>query len=270
MIVYPNPKINIGLYVTKKRFDGFHNIETVLYPVYNKKDKLSVEFLREGGTEVIVENNTLWIEKEKNLCYKAWLLLKNDYFIPEVRINLAKNIPIGAGLGGGSADAAFTLLTLNKICDLRLSVGKLKQYAQKLGSDVPFFIENSPVFAHGRGEIMENIELDLSHKVITIIKPDFSISTAEAYRNTVPKKAPVDLREIIRKPVYKWKDCIENDFEKILFPKYPLLEEIKKALYENGAEYASLSGSGSALYAIANQRISLSSTRYSKINFIHL
>ena len=255
MLVHPNPKINIGLYITEKRTDGFHNIETVFYPVHDKKDRLSIELLSEGDTEVILENNAPQIEKEKNLCYRAWLLLKNDCFVPNVRIMLTKNIPIGAGLGGGSADAAFTLVTLNKMCNLGLSVEKLKQYAQKLGSDVPFFIENRPIFAHGRGEIMENIELDLSHKVITIIKPPFSISTAEAYNGAIPKKAPIDLKKAIQKPVHEWKNYIENDFEKILFPKYPFLKEIKEGLYENGAEYASLSGSGSALYAISDNII---------------
>ena len=259
MVVYPNPKINIGLYITQKRYDGFHNIETVFYPVYNKEDILSIELLSEGDTEVILENSLQPIETETNLCYRAWLLLKNDYFIPKVRIHLTKNIPLGAGLGGGSSDAAFTLRTLNEMCNLGLSVIQLKQYAQKLGSDVPFFIENRPVFAHGRGELMKNIALDLSHRVITVIKPHLSISTAEAYANAVPKKAPINLREAIQKPVHEWKDCIENDFEKILFPKYPLLKEIKEALYEHGAEYASLSGSGSALYAIAEKKIEIHS-----------
>ena len=261
MIVYPNPKINIGLYITEKRNDGFHNLETIFYPIQNKKDKLSIELLSEGSTEVIVENSPQQIERDSNLCYKAWLLLKNDYNIPEIRIRLTKNIPIGAGLGGGSADAAFTLQILSKMCNLSLSVEKMKNYAQKLGSDVPFFIENRPVFAYCRGEMMENIELDLSHKVITIIKPHLSISTAEAYAGAMPKKAPSDLRQMIRKPVHEWKDCIENDFEKILFPKYPLLKEIKEALYKNGAEYASLSGSGSALYAISDRKIEINSVK---------
>jgi len=223
MVIYPNPKINIGLYITEKRNDGFHNIETIFYPIHNKKDELSIELLSEGNTEVIVENSSQQIERDANLCYKAWLLLKNDYNIPEIRIILTKNIPIGAGLGGGSADAAFTLQALNKMCNLGLSVEKMKKHAQKLGSDVPFFIENRPVFACMRGEMMENIELDLSHKVITVIKPNLSISTASVYAESMPKKAPTDLRQMIQKPVHEWKDCIENDSEKILFPKYPLL-----------------------------------------------
>ena len=259
MIIHPNPKINIGLYIIQKRTDHFHNIETIFYPIHNKKDKLHIELLPEGNTEVMIENITPQIKMKTNLCYKAWLLLKKDHSIPNVRIMVTKNIPVGAGLGGGSADAAFTLLTLNKMCNLNLSVKILKNYAQKLGSDVSFFIENRPVFAHGRGEIMENIELDLSHKVITVIKPHFSISTAEAYLESLPKKAPINLKMAIQKPVHEWKDYIENDFEKILFPKYPLLKEIKEALYENGAEYASLSGSGSSLYAISDQKITLNS-----------
>ena len=259
MVLYPNPKINIGLYITEKRTDGFHNIETVFYPIHNKKDRLSIELLQGGDTEVILEDAAWQIEQETNLCYKAWLLLKSDYSIPNVRMMLTKNIPVGAGLGGGSADAAFTLTALNTMCHLGLSAEELKQYARKLGSDVPFFIENSPVFAHGRGELMENIALDLSHKVITVIKPNLSISTAEAYANAVPKSAPINLREVIQKPVCEWKDCIENDFEKILFHRYPLLKEIKDAFYENGAEYASLSGSGSALYAIAEEKIEIHS-----------
>lgn len=259
MVIYPNPKINIGLYITEKREDGFHNIETIFYPIHNKRDTLSIELLSEGSTEIMVENVEQPIDTKDNLCYKAWLLLKNDHNIPEAQIKLLKNIPIGAGLGGGSADAAFTLLSLNTMCDLKLSVEELKIYALKLGSDVPFFVENRAVFAHGRGEIMEIIDLNLAEKVITVVKPHLYISTAEAYAKAMPRKAPIDLREVIVKPVEEWKNCIENDFEKILFPKYPLLKEIKEAFYENGADYASLSGSGSALYAISDRKIELSS-----------
>lgn len=257
MISFPHPKINIGLYITNRRADGFHDLETIFYPVENKKDTLEIELLERGVTAVMTTPSTLQIEPEENLCFRAYSLLKKKFLLPEVKITLTKEIPIGAGLGGGSADAAFTLKMLNEMFALGLSKAELKEYAIALGSDVPFFIENRPVFATGRGEIMEPISLDLSHKVITIVKPDIFISTKEAYANVTPKPASFDLRKIDQLPIQEWRAVIKNDFEETIFKKHPLLQAIKEELYRKGADYSSLSGSGSALYAIADHEIEI-------------
>lgn len=250
MIAFPNPKINIGLYVTKKRTDGFHEIETIFYPVDYKKDKLKIELSKDGSTTMVIDPSSLVIERDDNLCYKAYSLLKKEFFLPEVKISLTKEIPLGAGLGGGSSDAAFTLMLLNKMFNLNISKPDLIKYAEKLGSDVPFFIENSPVFATGKGEIMEPISLDLSNKEIMIVKPDISISTKEAYSGITPKPPPFNLRDINLLPLSDWRYVIRNDFEETVFQKYPQLKEIKDNLYIQGADYVSMTGSGSAIYAI--------------------
>ncbi|MDR3046011.1 MAG: 4-(cytidine 5'-diphospho)-2-C-methyl-D-erythritol kinase [Bacteroidales bacterium] len=254
MISYPNPKINIGLLITEKRVDGFHNLETIFYPIDHKKDTLVIEQLKEEKTMLTVENFPLTGGVESNLCIKAYRLLQTDFNLPEVEIHLNKQIPVGAGLGGGSADAAFTLCMLNELFNLHLSEEKLQQYAARLGSDVPFFIQNRPMYAYGRGELMEPIALDLSHKVITVITPDIAISTAEAYAGVKPKPATIDLRQAIQMPISEWKNLIVNDFEETIFKKQPLLREIKEDLYKKGADYASLSGSGSSIFAIGDQK----------------
>jgi 4-diphosphocytidyl-2-C-methyl-D-erythritol kinase len=252
MIAHPNPKINIGLYITEKRPDGFHNLETIFYPIENKKDKIEIELAEDAKTTLLVYPDNLTANPEENLCMKAYRLLEREYKVPFLTITLHKEIPTGAGLGGGSSDAAFVLKMVNEIAGLNLRNDELKNYAVRLGSDVPFFIENQPVFATGRGEITEPISLDLNHKTITIVKPPFSISTAEAYRNIIPKKSPINLREAIRQPVEMWKELIVNDFEEPLFKLYPKLAQIKQELYDAGSEYVSLSGSGSAIYAITS------------------
>lgn len=252
MITYPNIKINIGLNITRKRSDGFHDLETIFYPVDNKKDKLEINISKTGTLSLKILNNDLISCNDDNLCLKAYHLIKAQYDIPAVDIVLTKNIPVGAGLGGGSSDAAFTLRMLNDLFDLHLSEKKLKEYASQLGSDVAFFIDNKPAFATGRGEILEPIELDLSRKVISVITPDIAISTAEAYSAVLPEEPEISLKELIKLPLSEWKNHIVNDFEKSVFQKYPQLKEIKDELYRKGADYASLSGSGSSLYAIAD------------------
>ena len=167
-----------------------------------------------------------------------------------MEIKLTKNIPFGAGLGGGSADAAFALKMYNELFQLQLSTSELQNLAAQLGSDTAFFVENSPVYATGRGEIMTPINLDLSDYKIEVIKPDFSISTKEAYAGVHPRQPEVSLNELIQKPISEWKHCIHNDFEDTLFVKYPQLQEIKDDFYARGAVYASMSGSGSAVYGL--------------------
>lgn len=254
MVNFPNAKINIGLNIIEKRSDGFHNIESIFYPI-QCCDVL--EILPSKTTNFKSSGIEIPGSTDGNLCLKAYNLLKVDFDILPVDIHLLKAIPIGAGLGGGSADGAFTLKLLNEINKLNLSTFQLENYAKKLGSDCAFFIENIPKYCFGKGDEFEEIELDLSGKYLVLINPNIHISTAEAYAGIIPKKPEKSIRELVKKPITDWKDSIENDFEKSLFPKYPILEEIKQKLYRLGAEYASMTGSGSTLYGIFESEFGL-------------
>ncbi|MDR1758365.1 MAG: 4-(cytidine 5'-diphospho)-2-C-methyl-D-erythritol kinase [Bacteroidales bacterium] len=256
MITYPHAKINIGLYITRLREDGYHDLETIFYPVCNEKDKLEIDILKQGDTRIEI-NGIAVPSGSLNLCLKAYNLLRADYKLSPVRIKLHKNIPVGAGLGGGSADAAFTLKMLNHLFQLNLSILVLEQYALKIGSDVPFFIRDVPAFATSRGECLLPISLDLSSWKISLVHPPLSISTQNAFAEIKPRPATFDLKQITRYPVEDWKNFVHNDFEKTVFARYPLLQQIKEQLYAKGAVYASLSGSGSSLFAIAHEKIEL-------------
>ncbi|MDP4266571.1 MAG: 4-(cytidine 5'-diphospho)-2-C-methyl-D-erythritol kinase [Bacteroidota bacterium] len=252
MLVYPNCKINFGLYITDKRSDGFHNLQTVFYPV-NLCDTLEVNEIPDSGDKVKFTQTGIALDcdNKSNICIKAYDLLNSDFNLPPVTIRLHKNIPSGAGLGGGSSDAAYTLKCLNLIFNLGLTDENLENYAKKLGSDCAFFIRNKPVYATGRGDQFINIELSsLKDLHIVIIKPKVHISTIEAYKNIKPSIPTVSLREQIKKPVEVWKSTIGNDFENYVFTKHPEVENIKKFLYSKGAIFASMSGSGSAVFGI--------------------
>ena len=249
MITRPNFKINLGLHIVSKRADGFHELQTVFYPVHTLCDELEINRI-EKGVKLSVRNVDNLCADEDNLCVKAFRLLQRQFDIDGVEIKLTKNIPFGAGLGGGSADAAFALKMYNELFQLQLSSMELRDLAAQLGSDTAFFIENRPVYATGRGEIMTPIDLDLSAYKIEMIKPDFSISTKEAYSGVRPQQPAVSLNEQIKRPITEWKQCIHNDFEDSLFPKYPALQKIKDDFYARGTVYASMSGSGSAVYGI--------------------
>lgn len=249
MITYPNFKINIGLNIVAKRADGFHDLQTVFYPVDTLKDELEINRIDKGVQLSVFRVDNL-CATEDNLCVKAFRLLQKLFDIDGVEIKLTKNIPFGAGLGGGSADAAFALRMYNELFQLQLSTNELQNLAAQLGSDTAFFIENRPVYATGRGEIMTPINMDLSDYKIEVIKPDFSISTKEAYAGVHPQQPEISLNDLIQKPISEWKHCIRNDFEDTLFVKYPQLQEIKDDFYARGAMYASMSGSGSAVYGI--------------------
>ena len=248
-------KINLGLYVTEKRPDGFHNLETVFYPVDNLCDTIEMD----AADEVIFEmtGGDFTADAEKNLCVKAFRLLQEKYHLPGATIRLEKKIPSGAGLGGGSSDAATVLKLTKNIFNLQISNNLLKEYAATLGSDVAFFIDNVPSYATGKGEILTPIPVDLSQKVISVFKPDVSVSTAEAYALVTPLSGRPFLKNLIREPIERWKYLIVNDFEKSVFQKFPILANIKNKYYELGADYAAMSGSGSALYAIADTPIQL-------------
>ncbi len=247
MVTFPNVKINLGLNILKKRADGFHDIESCFYPV-NWCDALEIipsSKLTFRSFGIDIPGNP-----EENLCLKAYHLLKKDFDIPPVEIILLKNVPIGAGLGGGSSDASFTLKTLNEIFSLSLSNEQLRRYASQLGSDCPFFINNQPVIASGTGTTFSDSSIQLSGKHITIIYPNIHVSTKEAYANVQPNDQTIPIEKLISAPIEAWRNELKNDFELSLFPKYPQLQELKDLLYDKGARYASMTGSGSAVYGI--------------------
>jgi len=249
MVCFPNCKINIGLYITSKRADGYHNLETVFYPVRQLTDVLEVVPATE--TDITLHGKTVAGDKHDNLVWKAYELLKRDFpAIPPLSIHLLKNIPMGAGMGGGSADGAFMLRLLNDYAGLGLSNKALIGYALQLGSDCPFFIENSPQYATGRGEVMQPVSIDLSAYSIQLICPQVHVSTAAAFKMISRKPAPFDLRELATLPINEWKDVVSNDFEAPVFAQHPQLADIKQQLYDAGAIYAAMSGSGSTVYGL--------------------
>ncbi|MFC5271469.1 4-(cytidine 5'-diphospho)-2-C-methyl-D-erythritol kinase [Adhaeribacter terreus] len=252
MILFPNAKINIGLNVTERRADGFHNLESVFYPV-NWCDAL--EILPSEETEFTSSGIEIPGNPESNLCLKAYELLKIDFEIPPVKMHLHKNIPIGAGLGGGSADAAFALKGLNELFELNLTSEQLENYARKLGADCAFFIQNKPVYAFNKGDEFEAVKLHLSGFQIIIVYPEIHITTAEAYGKIKPKPAEIPVKKAVQNAMENWQKTVFNDFETALFPTYPILPELKKQLYNAGAVYASMTGSGSAVFGIFKKEI---------------
>lgn len=254
MLTFPNAKINIGLHITEKRPDGFHNLESCFYPVgwSDALEILPAEKLSFKSTGIEIPGNP-----ETNLCLKAYHLVKQDFDIAPVMIHLHKVVPIGAGMGGGSADCAFTIKTLNDLFALHLTTEQMENYARQLGSDCAFFIQNHPQYCFGKGDEFAEISLDLSGKFIVLVNPNIHISTAEAYSGVKPTKTAVDLREILQKPVNQWVDSVKNDFENHLLPKYSAIQTIKDQLYQSGAAYASMTGSGSTVFGIFDQEIDL-------------
>jgi len=247
MITFPNAKINLGLNIVEKRPDGYHNIETIFYPI-GWKDAL--EIVPSDATSLTISGIAIDGDPEKNLVMKALRLLREDYAIGELSVSLQKNIPFGAGLGGGSADGAFMLSLLNKFYELHISEAELASYAVRLGADCPFFIYNWPVFATGIGDILEPVDVNLGQNHFVVIKPDIAVPTAEAYSNVKPHKPQESLKALIALPVEEWKDVVVNDFERSVFAKHPELNDLKALLYKQGALYASMSGSGSSLYGV--------------------
>ncbi|HEY4147836.1 MAG TPA: 4-(cytidine 5'-diphospho)-2-C-methyl-D-erythritol kinase [Chitinophagaceae bacterium] len=261
MIVFPNAKINLGLHILHRRPDGFHAIETVFYPT-PLKDALEVIHATEPGISLELSGLPVDGPVEQNLCIKAWQLLKKDFpELPPVKAFLLKAIPMGGGLGGGSADGAFMLRLLDSRFRLNLTTDQKVSYAAQLGSDCPFFILNQPCLATGRGELLEPMDLDLSGYRLLLANPGIHISTAWAFAQldpaifTLPRPS---LKELVRQPVASWKDRLTNDFETPVLEKYPAIKEIREMLYREGAVYASLSGSGSTVYGLFEKNKSLS------------
>jgi 4-diphosphocytidyl-2-C-methyl-D-erythritol kinase len=256
MVIFPNAKINLGLSVLQKRSDGFHQIESAMYPVpINDALELIVAPDRKFGFSVSgieIQGNT-----ENNLCVKAWKLLQTAYALPEVKMHLHKAIPMGAGLGGGSADGAFTIKLINQFFKLGLSEDVMETFARKLGSDCPFFIRNQAALAFDKGDQLKQIKLDLTGYFLVLVKPDVHISTAEAYAGISPKVPDMLISKIIQLPVEEWKGRLNNDFETSIFKILPALNKIKNTFYQSGAVYASMSGSGSAIYGLFKNEIEL-------------
>ncbi|EON77191.1 4-diphosphocytidyl-2-C-methyl-D-erythritol kinase [Lunatimonas lonarensis] len=247
MIVFPNAKINLGLYITAKRSDGYHEIQSCMYPI-PLTDALEIQVSKKNR----FESSGLPIpgNPEDNLILKAYRLLKKDFQdLPHISVHLHKYIPIGAGLGGGSADAAFALTLMNQLFELYLEDWILEDYAAQLGSDCPFFVGNTPKLVSGRGELMEDSPLDLQGKWIVLVYPNIHISTKEAYAGVKPTPLESSLSECLAEPD-NWQSCLKNDFEASLFPLYPLLKTLKEQFYEAGAYYAAMSGSGSSVFGL--------------------
>jgi 4-diphosphocytidyl-2-C-methyl-D-erythritol kinase len=252
MILFPNAKINLGLRVVRKREDGYHDIETVFYPIDGLRDAL--EIVR-GTTDTPVDFNITGLpvqgETHQNLCVKAYTLLKQDFpAIPSIQMHLHKTIPMGAGLGGGSADGAFTLRLLNQQFQLGLTQEQLIQYALQLGSDCPFFILNQPCFATGRGEIMKPLSLDLSAYQFVLVNPGIHVPTGWAFGQLQPAIPSISCEQIVTQDPSTWQDQLINDFETSVMSAYPEIRELKDTLYQHGAVYASMTGTGSTVYGI--------------------
>jgi 4-diphosphocytidyl-2-C-methyl-D-erythritol kinase len=255
MIVFPSAKINIGINITGRRPDGYHNIETVFYPmpIYDALEALPSDELTFHSSGLDIPGRI-----EDNLCIKGYHLMSKDYDLPPVNIHLLKHIPIGAGLGGGSANAAFFIKLINNLFGLKLATEQMLDYARQLGADCAFFIENKPVFAFEKGDRFEDIQLDLSSYHMALVMPPTHVSTAEAYRGVKPAPVKESLKDLIKLPVEEWKHHIKNDFEESVFRNHPVIRGVKASLYEAGAIYASMSGSGASVFGIFNRKPDLS------------
>lgn len=261
MIQQPCAKINLGLNVVSKRPDGYHNLETVFYPV-SIKDEILIETVPDKispryDCSLNIKGINIDGELQQNLIVKAYKLLKQRYTsIPKINVTLTKNIPTQAGMGGGSADCAFTIRMLNDGFNLGMSIKEMQETATELGADCPFFINPTPSFATGIGEILTPIDLNLSQYKIAIVKPPIMISTKEAFANITPKKPTMCCRDIVMQPIETWKEKLVNDFEQSISNSHPEIIKIKNKLYDIGAIYASMTGSGSALFGIFDKNIS--------------
>jgi len=260
MICFPNAKINLGLRVTEKRPDGYHNLETVFYPI-GLKDALEVVQSPSGKLYSLelktLDHTDLGMEEEKNIVTKAFRMMEKQFKLQPAAFFLKKGIPSGAGLGGGSSDAAYALKIINLVNSLGLTDLELEQYSAQIGADCAFFIKNNPIFATDIGTDFEDVSLNLRGLFLVLIKPDIHVSTAEAYSLVHPAHPARSLKEWIGYPIETWRDNVINDFEPSVFLKYPMIGKIKETLYRNGAVYASMSGSGSSIYGLFKAPVEL-------------
>ncbi|MDB5253706.1 MAG: 4-diphosphocytidyl-2C-methyl-D-erythritol kinase [Flaviaesturariibacter sp.] len=255
MIVFPNAKINLGLHIMRRRADGFHDLETVFYPI-PLHDALEAVPAPDGSFLFTMSGAELDITPENNSCAKAWSLMRQSFpDLPPVHLHLHKALPSGAGLGGGSADAAFTLVLLNRKFNLGATDTDLESMAAKLGSDCAFFIRNTPAFATGRGEVLEPVTLSLDRYRIAIVNPGIHVPTPWAFRQVTPDDNRPSLREMVGMPVPRWRSLLVNDFEKPLFAAHPEIGAVKDRLYAAGATYASMTGSGSTVFGLFDKEM---------------
>jgi 4-diphosphocytidyl-2-C-methyl-D-erythritol kinase len=254
MITFPNAKINIGLNVVSRRTDGYHNLQTILYPL-PLKDALEIMEADEMGFEtsgIPIPGND-----NENLCLKAYGLLRKDFTLPNIKIHLHKNIPIGAGLGGGSSDAAFFIKMVNQKFSLDLTDENMQAYCRLLGADCAFFVENKPVIAIDKGDVFLPITLDLSAYHLLLVMPPVHVSTAEAYRGVVTNMPSQSLKDLVKLPINEWQGKIKNDFEGHIFKAYPQIRSVKSSLIKAGAEFALMSGSGASVFGIFKNKPNL-------------
>lgn len=256
MVIFPNAKINIGLSVIRKRDDGFHDIESIFYPI-GLCDALEYVPQKNIEKNESVSYSGPFPVEGSDICLKLTMMLREYFSFPALRMHIHKNIPSGAGLGGGSADAAFLLRSLNGKYTFGLNPEHLEAWATRVGSDCPFFIRNSPCLVTGKGDSLQDIDLSLKGYYFILVYPGIHASTAEAYKEIIPSNKPADLRDLAGKPIDQWKYLIVNQFENPVFRKYPLLAGIKEELYHLGAVYASMTGSGSALYGLFRSEIEI-------------
>lgn len=258
MLTFPNAKINLGLNITEKRPDGYHNLETVFYPV-PVEDALEIIPLPDaprGTCTLHLAGQEIAGTLEDNLVARAYWMLDADFGLPAVDIHLLKHIPSGAGLGGGSSDAAFMLKMLNEQFGLGLTEDSLEAYATRLGADCAFFVRNRPTFAEGIGNIFSPLpSFSLSGYRLLLVKPDVFVSTRDAFARIKPRRADASPKEIVRLPVEKWRGRLVNDFEESVFPQFPLIGETKDEMYRLGAVYASMSGSGSSVFGLFKNEV---------------
>jgi 4-diphosphocytidyl-2-C-methyl-D-erythritol kinase len=265
MLCFPNAKINLGLNITEKRSDGFHNIETVFYPIgWNDALEVIIRDSKQTDQNLKQEFN-LYLSGlpisgnlEDNLLHKAYQIIKQTKTLPAIDVYLHKTLPMGAGLGGGSADAAFFINLLNEQFELKITENERISIARQLGSDCAFFIKNKPVYAIEKGDVFKSISVDLSAYYVTVVYPNVHSNTKEAYSLVSPKPPKLSIPEILKLPIKQWQNTLVNDFEFSIFSKYPIVKEVKETLYQKGALYACMSGSGSAVFGIFENEIDLS------------
>jgi 4-diphosphocytidyl-2-C-methyl-D-erythritol kinase len=258
MISFPNCKINLGLFITNKRADGYHALQTVFYPISWCDALEVVESTDSKPFHLSTSGLIIPGEPATNLLFKTWQLITNEFNLPPISVHLHKNIPMGAGLGGGSADVAFFIKLLDEKFNLGISDEKKLNLASQIGSDCAFFIKNRAVYAEGRGDEFSNINVDLSQYYILIVFPHIHVNTKDAFAGLSPKMPKENLNELIaRTPIEKWHTCLFNDFEPTILEKHPAIKQIKNAIYQNGAIYASMSGSGSAVYGVFEKEPSM-------------
>ena len=256
MILHANCKINLGLDIISRREDGFHDLETVMLPVPELYDVVEVERI-DGASEFVSKGLVVDCDAEHNLCMKALRLMQRLYGVGEVRIALDKRVPFGAGLGGGSSDATSVILAVNELFALGLSEEQLVEAAAMIGSDTAFFVRNTPQLCTGRGEKMTPIELPLQGKYLVVAKPNEGVSTKEAYSGVKPAVPQVRLVDALQRPIEEWQGVVKNDFEPHIFEAHPAIAELKKTMLDAGAIYASMSGSGSAVFGIFDEAVAL-------------